>query len=206
VITLVQRAIPNKFSHTEPPFSAKSLFENLAGCKISVRNKEVAMPIPDREFLLHRMDETRLIIEKLLPEIDPRKEIYPGWTIRDMLAHMTGWDDATIDSLRAHVVDRPPSVSAIRSLDEYNALTVSSRQDLDYDQVLREWRLTRQVLRTIIEQLPEDKFFSPLIVPWGEKATVTYLVDMFRDHEEEHTRDILAWLKDSDKPIVKEGG
>ena len=148
------------------------------------------MPIPDRIFLLHRMDETRSKIEKLLPEIDPSKEIYPGWTIKDMLAHMTGWDDATIDSLRAHVVDRPPSLDAIRSMDEYNLRTVTSRQDLDYDHILKEWRLTRQVLRTIIEQMPEDKFFSPVIVPWGDKATVTYLVDMFRDHEEEHTADM----------------
>jgi hypothetical protein len=163
------------------------------------------MPVPDRIFLLHRMDETRSKIEELLPEIDPLKEIYPDWTIRDMLAHMTGWDDATIDSLRSHVVERPPSVPAIRSLDEYNAMTVSSRRDLDYEHVLKEWRLTRQVLRTIIEQLPEDKFISPVIVPWGEKATITYLVDMFRDHEEEHSRDILAWLKHPDKPLMKEG-
>jgi len=123
------------------------------------------MPVPDRNFLLHRMDETRSKIEELLLEIDPHKEIYPGWTIRDLLAHMTGWDDATIDSLRAHAVGRPLSISAIRSLDEYNALTVSSRRDLDYAHVLKEWRLTRQVLRTIIEQLPEAKFFSPIIVP-----------------------------------------
>ncbi|HEX7541877.1 MAG TPA: maleylpyruvate isomerase N-terminal domain-containing protein [Anaerolineales bacterium] len=163
------------------------------------------MPVPDRNFLLHRMDETRSKIEELLPEIDPLKEIYPDWTIRDILAHMTGWDDATIDSLRSHVVERPPSVPAIRSLEEYNAMTVSSRRDLDYEHVLKEWRLTRQVLRTIIKQLPEDKFISPVIVPWGEKATVTYLVDMFRDHEEEHTRDILTCLKHPDKPLMKEG-
>jgi hypothetical protein len=122
-----------------------------------------------------------------------------------MLAHMTGWDDATIDSLRAHLIERPSSVPFIRSLDEYNAQTVSSRKNLDYEHVLKEWRLTRQVLLTIIEQLPEDKFFSPVIVPWGEKATVTYLVDMFREHEEEHTRDILTWLKYPDKPLTKEG-
>ena len=163
------------------------------------------MPVPDREFILHRMDETRSKIEELLPEIDPRKEIYPGWTIRDMLAHMTGWDDATIDSLRAHVIDRPPSVSAIYSLDEYNAQTISSRNALDYDHVLEEWRLTRQVLRTLIEHMPEEKFFCPVLVPWGEKTTVTYLVDMFRDHEEEHTQDIVTWLKHPAKPLTKEG-
>jgi hypothetical protein len=162
------------------------------------------MPVSDRDFLLRHMDETRSRIEDLLPKIDPCKEIYPGWTISNMLAHMTGWDDATIDSLRAHVVERPPSLEAIRSLDEYNSHTVSSRQDLDYDHILKEWRLTRQVLRTIIQKMPEEKFLSPVIVPWGEKSTVTYLVDMFRDHEEEHTRDIVEWLDHPDTPLKKE--
>ena len=163
------------------------------------------MTSADREFLLQRMDETRSKIETLLPKVDPDKEIYPGWTIKDLLAHMTGWDDATIDSLRAHVIGRPPSVPAILSLDEYNNSTVSSRKDLDYDQVLKEWRLTRQVLRTIIEKMPEDKFFSPIVVPWGNKATVTYLVDMFRDHEEEHAQDVREWLKNPDKTLGKSG-
>lgn len=159
----------------------------------------------DCSDLLRRLDETRQVIEELLPKIDRTKYICPGWAIKDMLAHMTGWDDATIDALRAHVVGRPPSLDAIRSLDEYNKHTVSSRADLDYDHVLKEWRLTRQVLRTLIEQMPEDKFVQPLLVPWGDTATVTYLVDMFRDHEEEHTRDILKWMEHPDHPLEKEG-
>lgn len=159
----------------------------------------------ERAFLIHRLDETRDTIEKILPTIDVTCEIYPGWTMKDMLAHMTGWDDATIDSLKAHVVDRPPSVPAIRSLDEYNNLTVTSRQDLNYEQVLKEWRLTRQVLRTIIEQMPPDKFLEPLVVPWGEKNTVSFLVEMFRDHEEEHVHDIQEWAKDTTHPLRKAG-
>ena len=159
----------------------------------------------ERLFLIHRLDETREIIEKILPTIDVTHEIYPGWTMKDMLAHMTGWDDAIIDSLQAHVVDRPPSVAAIRSLDEYNDLTVTSRKDLNYEQVLKEWRLTRQVLRTIIEQMTPDKFLEPLVVPWGEKTTVAFLVEMFRDHEEEHTADIKKWLENPDRPLRKAG-
>ncbi|HTX91005.1 MAG TPA: ClbS/DfsB family four-helix bundle protein [Anaerolineales bacterium] len=163
------------------------------------------MTSADREFLLHRLNETRSQIEALLPKIDPKKEIYPGWTIKDMLAHITGWDDATIDSLRAHVAGRLPATPAERGIDEYNGRTVTSRQDLDYPHILNEWRLTRQVLQTIIEQMPDEKFFEPLVVPWGDKGTVTYLVDTFRDHEDEHARDIREWLKDPSQPLGKRG-
>jgi len=163
------------------------------------------MTTADRNFLLQRLDETRAKIEELLPKVDPKKEIYPGWTIKDLLAHITGWDDATIDSLRAHVAGRVPAIPADRGINEYNARTVSTRQDLDYEHILGEWRLTRQVLRTIIEQMPDDKFSNPLIVPWGEKGTVTFLVDIFREHEEEHVHDILEWLKNPERPIGKRG-
>ena len=163
------------------------------------------MSNPERSFLLHRLDENRKNIEELLPRIDPQLEIYPGWTIKDMLAHMTGWDDATIDSLRAHIIGRHPSLEAIRSLDEYNRSTVASRTDLDYDHVLKEWRLTRQVLRTLIDQMPDEKFLEPVTVPWGEKTTITFLVEIFRKHEEEHAHDIREWLDHPEKPLNKDG-
>jgi hypothetical protein len=163
------------------------------------------MPAGEREILLKRLDESRLKLEELLPKIDPSKEIHPGWSIRQMLAHITGWDAACIDALRAHGVDRPTSIPAIHSLDEYNEKTVSSRNGLTYDQTLKEWRLTRQVLREIIEQLPEEKFLVPVAVPWGRKTTVTNLVDIFSGHEEEHAQDITEWLKHPEKPLGKAG-
>jgi hypothetical protein len=163
------------------------------------------MSTGDREFLVNRLDETRKEIEDLLPLIDPKLEIYPGWSIRQLLAHITGWDDATIDSLRAHIAGRAPAVPANRGINEYNIRTVASRQDLDLSHILNEWRLTRQVLRTIIKEMPEEKFFEPLIVPWGEKGTVTYLVDTFREHEAEHAQDIGEWLRHPEKPLAKKG-
>ncbi len=163
------------------------------------------MTSADRAYLLHRLNETRTQIDSLLPNIDAKKEIYPGWTIKDLLAHITGWDDATIESLRAHVAGRPPVISAPNGIDEYNDRTVTSRSDLNYDHILNEWRLTRQVLCTIIEQMPEDKFFEPVTLPWGPRGTVTMLVETFRDHENEHGHDIEQWLKNPDQPLRKDG-
>jgi hypothetical protein len=159
----------------------------------------------DRSTLLQQLDETRAKLEALLPGIDARKEIYPGWTIKDLLAHVTGWDDATIESLRAHVAGRPPATPADRGIDEYNGRTVTTRKDLDHTHVLNEFHLTRQVMRTLIDQMPEEKFIQPLIFAWGQKGTVTDLVEIFREHEEEHSRDIRTWLKNPDQPLEKAG-
>jgi hypothetical protein len=163
------------------------------------------MTIGDRESLLLRLDESRLMLEGLLLKIDPAKEIYPGWTIKQILAHITGWDDAAIDALRAHLDGRAPAVRANRGLNEYNARTVASRQDQDFPFVVDEWRLKRKLLRTIIIEMPENKFIERLVVPWGRKGTVVYLMDTFRDHEEEHAKDIDQWIRGKDEPLGKAG-
>jgi len=159
-----------------------------------------------KQALLQRLDEARAGLEALLPGIDPSKQIYPGWTISQLLAHMTGWDDANIASLRAHVGGRTPATPADRGIDAYNAQTVSTRQDLDLDHVAKEWRLTRQILRTVVEQMPEDKFQEPLVIPWGGKASVTELIEVFVEHEHEHTADVRTWLKHPEKALEKQGG
>jgi hypothetical protein len=163
------------------------------------------MTAGERELMLNRLDENRRKLEELLPGIDPEKEVCPGWTIKQMLAHITGWDDACIDALRAHEYGRPPTFPVILSLDKYNEYTVSSRKNLTFDQTLKEWRLTRQVLRAIIEQFPEEKFFEPVAVPWGRKTTISELVEIFSDHEGEHARDIIEWLKHPETPLGKAG-
>ena len=149
------------------------------------------MTIPDRTILLQHMDATRTKIESILHQIDPHKEIYPGWTIREVLAHISGWDDETINTLRAHLEGKSLSKVEIRDFDKYNALSISSRTGDKYEQVKDEWRSTRKLLRTIIEEIPEDKFFAPLAVPWGGKSTVIDMMEMFCEHEESHTQDVL---------------
>jgi hypothetical protein len=151
---------------------------------------EGTMTIPDQTNLLQLMDETRSNIEKIIPQIDPHLEIYPGWTIREVLAHITGWDDSTVGTLRAHVEGKPLSQPKIRDFDEYNALSVSCRAGLAAEQVVLEWRSTRKVLRTMIEELPEDKFNTSMAVPWGGKSTVSKMMEMFCKHEDSHTKDI----------------
>ncbi len=159
----------------------------------------------DKQALLRRLDAARGGLEKLLPGIDPGKEIYPGWTIRQLLAHITGWDDATIASLRAHLAGKQPATPADRGIDEYNKGTVSTREDLDLDHVLKEFRQTRQELRQLLLDMPEETFTSMLVVPWGESSTVTKLIQVFVGHEEEHTEDIHKWLQHPDRPLNREG-
>jgi uncharacterized protein (TIGR03083 family) len=155
------------------------------------------------ETLIQKLEEARDGIRALLPEIDPRKQIYPGWTIRELLAHMTGWDDAVIASLRAHIGNHEALTPAARGIDLYNAETVSTREAIDYDATRREWERTRQIVIETLRAIPEDKFFAPLIYPWGGEGTVSRMIGVFIHHETaEHGDDLREWLKDPDQPLL----
>jgi uncharacterized protein (DUF885 family) len=162
------------------------------------------MTTSDRENLIGMLDEARRRMEELLPKIEPGTEVYPGWTIEHLIAHITGWDDAFIDVLQAHEQGRSPSLPAIHSLDQYNEQSVQSRRNLNYDQILRERQRKRQVLRELMMQMPDNKLHELVMVPWGNKITVQELVDIFSHHEKEHAQDIDELLSRSDKSPGRE--
>ncbi|MBM3152204.1 MAG: DinB family protein [Chloroflexi bacterium] len=157
----------------------------------------------ERQELLQRLDEARARVLSFLPQIEslPGREIYPGWTVKEMLAHMTGWDDAVIASLRAHLSGREPGTPAERGIDDYNARTVETREALDYPHIRREWEATRLVLKEIIQAMPDDKFTRPLVLPWGPVGTVTDLLNIFVHHEHEHAGQLEEWVKDTRQPL-----
>jgi hypothetical protein len=74
---------------------------------------------------------------------------------------------------------------------------------LDYEHIVNEWQWQRKLLRTIVEEMPIDKFVEPLIFPWGNKGTVTSLINVLLEHEEEHAWDITDLLKHPKEPLGK---
>ena len=157
----------------------------------------------EREALIQQLVEARAEIAALLPEIDPQKHIYPDWTVKELLAHMTGWDDAVIASLRAHIGGMEPGTPASRGIDVYNAETVSTRESINFEAVKREWEQTRSILLDILRDMTEEKYMQPLVVPWGGDASVAQLIRVFIHHEtEEHGKDLREWLKNPDQPLL----
>jgi uncharacterized damage-inducible protein DinB len=146
----------------------------------------------ERARLIERLDEAREKMRAVLVDIDTRMEIYPSWTIKHVLAHITGWDDATIASLRAHAGGDEPGTPASRGIDVYNAESVETRDALDYEHIIQEWELAREQLKDAINEMPPEKLVEPLLFPWGQTGTVAQIVAIFANHEEEHAGDVQA--------------
>jgi len=163
------------------------------------------MAAHSREELIQRLEQARSHLEKCLPKVDPTREIYPGWTFLQLLVHISGWDEDTLASLVAHQHGTTLNGSAMDGFDAFNQRAISSRKDLNLEQVIEEWQAVREKLVTLIAALPEEKFTETLVASWGERIGVTELVEVFIGHEESHTRDLQEWLKNPNHPLGKKG-
>ena len=137
---------------------------------------------------IQRFNTAREEMRTLLPKVDLKMEIYPGWTIKEVLAHLAGWDDATILTLQAFVNHHPPLMTAVRGIDFYNSQTVAERKALSYSQIVSEWEWVREQLIPILGQMDEQKLQATLISPWGPSMSVADLLNVMIHHEEEHAQ------------------
>ncbi len=144
----------------------------------------------EKKRLLDELESSRAAIFKVVSRLDPATEIYPNWTVRHVLAHITGWDEATTLSLRAYLQDADSAIASYRGIDEYNARSVETRQDLNYEQTYKEWEIARRELRDAVQALPEESFLKEILYPWGHRASVSGLVEVIIHHEFEHAEEI----------------
>jgi hypothetical protein len=136
--------------------------------------------------LMQEFDQARNHMRQLLTDIDTKLEIYPEWTIKELLAHLAGWDDATILALQAHARGEAPPLLAMRGINFYNAQTVGERAGLNLAQIIREWEMVREQLLAILNELPEEQLADMIVSPWGQTLSVAQLVQIMAEHEEEH--------------------
>jgi hypothetical protein len=148
-----------------------------------------------KKSLIMQLDEARAQLQAAVTSLDTQAEIYPPWKLKELLAHFSGWDEATTSSLQAHIGGDEPATPAARGIDFCNDESVAIREALSHEQVVKEWKVTRDRLRAAILDMPPDKFKQPLVFPWGSTGMVTQLVAVFVHHEQAHVREIQELFK-----------
>lgn len=144
----------------------------------------------NKQELLDELDRARGYLKSVLARVDQQVDIYPTWKLKQVLDHVAGWDDAVLASIRSHALGQTPIVTAPRGIDYYNAETVTTREAILLEQSWKEFDVTRQRLKQAILDLPPEKMDLPFVSPWGDKGTVSWLVEIFVDHELSHAYEI----------------
>ena len=143
------------------------------------------------ERLIERLNRSRNAMQRALSSVDAGLELCPGWTMREMLAHIAGWDEVGAKTVRAHAAGVAPEPLEARSIDAYNEVLIANCDGLGYEEVVQYWRKARRKLADALEDTPPEKFREQAQFPWGETGNITRLVSILAEHELEHAHEIL---------------
>jgi hypothetical protein len=152
--------------------------------------------------LLDDLQREQASWEALLQDIGEEHMTQPGvageWSIKDVVAHLTGWRRRTVARFRAalrHEPSPPPFwPPELQTDDEINAWIYAANRDKSVSQVLRESREVFDQLVETLDAFPEADLRDPTRLPWleGEPLTGALLFGHFHD---EHEPDMRAWLE-----------
>jgi hypothetical protein len=152
-------------------------------------------PMNEREHILAEFEKSRERMRAVVAKADSHQTIYPRWTMKEVLDHLSGWDDEVILVLKAHIDNSIGQIPSVRGINAYNAETVSTREALPYEHSLREWEASREALKKVILEFPDEKMHEVFPFPWGGSGNVVDLLKIFYEHEEEHAEEISGILE-----------
>lgn len=158
----------------------------------------------DGDRLIERLDQSRRAMQRALSSVDAQREICPGWTIREILAHIAGWDEVGASTVRAHSAGETPPPLEIQGIDAYNETLVSKCEGLTYEEVVQCWRSARRELVEALTDAPPEKLRERAQFPWGETGNITRLVSILAEHEREHADEILELVSGENDPEDEE--
>ena len=82
----------------------------------------------DRTTYIERLEAARIEMRSIVKVAQGNPTIYQPWRMKEVLDHITGWDDAVIASIKSLLAGEVPATPAARGIDFYNGETVSSRK------------------------------------------------------------------------------
>ncbi len=157
--------------------------------------------------LLDDLQKENAYWEALLAEVGEARMTEPGvagnWSIKDVVAHLTGWRRRTVARLQAPARGEsepaPPWPAVLQTDDEINAWIYEENRDRPLPDVLRDSGEAFQALVEAIQALPEADVIDPNRFYWmgGQPLSAAALFSHFH---EEHEPGIRAWLQENSLP------
>lgn len=118
----------------------------------------------DRSQLLKRLDKAWVDFKASYAGLAEAELLEPGvtgnWTVRDIIAHVTWWEEEALTHLPL-ILDggRPPRYSVkYGGIDAFNAQMTAQKKSLSLSEVLQQQADTHRRLIDYIQHAPEEQF------------------------------------------------
>jgi hypothetical protein len=159
----------------------------------------------NKSSLLNEMQTNYAALVEIISPLDnaqmTTEGVIPGWSIKDILAHITSWHLRLLTWLNAAIRNQQPTISGPESEEEMNALNAQFYQEnksLSLDEALTNFRITHQQITEWIQSMLEEDLINPNRFAWLQGQPLWQLVagDTY-EHYQEHKAQIKAWLATS---------
>ena len=115
------------------------------------------------------------------------------WTIKDILAHVSGWAAWDLAGVEGVQAGKPPDFSAIQEVDTFNARLVAERREWTLGRILAEMADAHAALQELLASMPDKDVFraGPFRGPYWD--SLAGWLQVAWEHEGEHAAQIRAW-------------
>jgi len=149
-------------------------------------------------WLQEQYEKWQALLDQIGPERMDQTGVNGEWSMKDLVAHLTGWNRWLVFRLqaaqRSEPEPPPPWPAHLQTEDEINAWIYESNRGRSVREVLDETHEVYQQLLAVIEGLPDEVRIEPewrLVWLGGQRFPAGEFFDHFHD---DHEPDVRAWL------------
>lgn len=124
-----------------------------------------------------------------------------GWTPRDVVAHLIGWNSLMIESSLSILAGKSPSYydDVQNNYSNINSGFTAKHSSQSKQELLAEIQSSMEKLEAFIYRLPAKELAANhgVVHYSGSPATVTKIINSLAGDYQYHTHQIIEWLNDS---------
>lgn len=115
------------------------------------------------------------------------------WTLREVLAHISGWAVWDLETIKAIWQGEHPDLTVIQEVDDFNHQLVTQRSSWSLAEILAEMQEAHVAAQGLLGSMSDLQLFEagPFCGPYWD--SLAEWLQVAWEHEEEHTAQILTW-------------
>jgi hypothetical protein len=151
----------------------------------------------NKDEVIRAAREARAAIRERILALSPDDCARPFlgmWSVKDLVAHLIGWDETNVRAVRSLLRGKLPTFYAQHDRDwqTYNARLVRRSGGRPIGTLMRMERQSHGKLLEVLEAVPPDKFGADVGVRFrGFKVTIERLIAAEAEDERTHARQII---------------
>jgi hypothetical protein len=161
--------------------------------------------VDDKRSKAELLEEIQMeweLLEALLMELDEEQMLdtraQDGWSVKDILAHITFWERLALDRMYAARDGKPIQIELVGSwdVDGLNTQTYNENKERPLDEVLADTQNIHSELMNVLEGSEAAFIEGPLPFDWAEGTPVWRFVGENTSwHYKEHRQALEAWIE-----------